>query len=126
MFYNKTFKKAYYHEDCKRSWGYESKVVFPEGTECWVGGPACHVSRAGLVLVPQPLQQLHPVLLSLERTPPVRGDTWEEGSSSHLRLSCPTTTLQRHLKDTPQLELLFRTVLYQSTFPSGHTRYRQK
>ena len=25
-------------------------------------------------------------------------------------------------KDTPQLELLFRTVLYQSTFPSGHTR----
>lgn len=24
------------------------------------------------------------------------------------------------------MELLFRTVLYQSTFPSGHTRYRQK
>lgn len=33
---------------------------------------------------------------------------------------------QTHGKDTPQLELLFRMVLYQSTFPSGHTRLRQK
>lgn len=30
------------------------------------------------------------------------------------------------LKDTPQLELLFRTVLYHSTCPSGHKSFCQK
>lgn len=37
-------------------------------------------------------------------------------------VACPVAILQRYIKDTPQLELLFWMVLYHSTVPSGHTR----